>query len=248
MQHVLDSRYLFEKSLASSEDSFVLEGTCGACVCPTTFTAVTAGGEETPSNQRVPNWRETLRCGCSYHLPNRYRAVLHFLKAKTGLQKWMRVAIFGSSDLLASSVEAETGNCHYLPRLVRGLNDIGQPILRLEDRDRARHIVISLDYLHLVPMLRTALFEVLRILESGGRFIFTIPFHAHSELTSSFTTHLPRVEGLHPAEFGGAVHDIGWDILSMLRDVGFSRAAAYLYWSEELGYFGPYNFIFSATR
>ena len=34
----------------------------------------------------------------------------------------------------------------------------------------------------------------------------------------------------------------------MLREAGFRDAAAYLYWSEELGYLGPMNFIFRAVK
>jgi hypothetical protein len=57
----------------------------------------------------------------------------------------------------------------------------------------------------------------------------------------------PFTRGM-PTEFRGAEHKLGWDLLPMLRRIGFRQAAAYLYWSEELGYLGNTNFIFKAVK
>jgi SAM-dependent methyltransferase len=118
----------------------------------------------------------------------------------------------------------------------------------LDAPDNSAHIVVSLDYVHRVPPLKSALAEIHRALVPGGHFVFTVPFRVNSEATSSFISHLPLVGGLLPAEFGAEVHEIGWDILESLRKAGFASATAHLYWSEELGYLGPFNFIFSACR
>ena len=110
------------------------------------------------------------------------------------------------------------------------------------------HLVVSQNYLQVVPPLQGALAEIFRVLLAGGRFVFTIPFQfaaASSELMNpaafSFARELPM-------EFRGAEHQLGWDLLPMLRKIGFRQATAYLYWSEELGYLGNTNFIFKAVK
>jgi hypothetical protein len=86
-----------------------------------------------------------------------------------------------------------------------------------------------------------------RVLLPGGRLVFTVPFHDRSAKTVSRLDRLPRVSGRLPAESGGPTHQIGWDILDKLRAAGFADARAHTYWSEELGYLGTGNVIFSAT-
>ena len=57
----------------------------------------------------------------------------------------------------------------------------------------------------------------------------------------------PSVRFLVSTEAGGEVHALGWDILDLLRDAGFSTARAHVYWSDELGYLGSGNMIFLAV-
>lgn len=55
--------------------------------------------------------------------------------------------------------------------------------------------------------------------------------------------------GLPPApDKAPPLGQIAWEVLDTLRHAGFSDPAAYLYWSEELGYPGSMNILFKATR
>ena len=47
---------------------------------------------------------------------------------------------------------------------------------------------------------------------------------------------------------GGQATSFGWDLLYQLRAAGFAQAHAHLYWSEELAYLGPFNFVFVARK
>jgi hypothetical protein len=91
------------------------------------------------------------------------------------------------------------------------------------------HLAVSNNHLARIAAPHAALAAIHGQLLEGGRFIFTTPFD----------------HGAAPPEIP---HPFGWGLLSMLRDAGFRDAAAYLYWSEELGYLGPMNFIFRAVK
>ena len=129
-----------------------------------------------------------------------------------------------------------------LPRLVQ--DDGGY---RLEAPDGGFTLAVCWDYLQHVPPLQAALSEIRRTLAPGGRFVFSLPFHYRASHTVSHLGHIPRRGGRLPAEFRGEIHDIGWDILAMLTDAGFSDSRAHHYWSDELGYLGAFNLVFSAS-
>ena len=98
-----------------------------------------------------------------------------------------------------------------------------------------------------MPPLAAVLAELHRVLVPGGRFVFTVPFRYRAAHTVTRLKDLPLVSGRLPTEAGGEVHQIGWDILDLLRAASFTTAHAHTYWSDELGYLGTCNMIFSAV-
>ena len=244
-QDILDARYVYERSLASEEDRFQIAGLCGPCLEPTRFTAQTSGGEMLPNQCRVPNWRESLSCDCRLGLISRYRAVLHYLNGQIGLFDQTRLSFFGQSGALAAALQSRVRNCAFFPRL---LQESSSNRFHIPAEAMTADVFVSLDYLHHVPPLDAALAEICRVLDHAGSLVFTVPFYVDAKDTASCAPKVANVDGLQPAEVSEQVHRIGWDILRRLGEAGFSKAAAHLYWSEELGYLGPYNFIFSASR
>jgi hypothetical protein len=232
---LIDLRWRYEQSLATTEKRLLMNGTCGLCLVPVTFTSSSSGGEITTGG-RVPNWRENLVCACERRLINRERALLHYLVAAGALQPWMRIVACGDLGGLRPVLAAMAASMLELEHAALEATPAREPGAGSDDR---RHLLVwveSLERALLSPRLLAAIAERLT---PGGRFVFTAPFDASA----------PDAAGL--AGQGAPVGDprfVGWDILPMLLAAGFHDAKASLYWSDELGYLGPLNFIFSAAR
>ncbi len=239
-QELLKRRFLHEQRLVPEVGSdgpavILREGTCAPCLRVANYTtAAPAGGE--------PNWREAQQCDCTDRLGNRARAALHFLESVVGLADWSRVLLFGPPDVLDRRL------AHGRPGFARQARLVANgSSFRLDSASAAFHAVVCWDQLHKVPPLAVALNEIRRVLAPGGSFVFTIPFRYRSAKTLSYLDRVRLADGSLPAEAEAEVHEIGWDILEMLRHAGFSRSLAHHYWSEELGYLGPFNMLFSAS-
>jgi SAM-dependent methyltransferase len=247
-QSGLDAHYAYELSLATNDAFLTCKGTCAPCLRPSTFVSSTQDGERTTDGRRMPNWREQMRCDCEDRLIERQRALIHFLQA-TVLTPWTHMLLFGPSSeadrRLKSLAEATTPVLRLRRQAALG-NGPSMPIL---DAPSANfHAVVSQDYLQYVPPLQAALAEIFRVLVPGGRFVFTIPFHFTAPESEFIAKDVLSFAPEAPMEFRGSAHKLGWDLLSLLTQAGFRDAAAYLYWSEELGYLGSMNFLFKAVK
>lgn len=247
LQDTLDGRWSYEQSMATSEPKMAMDGTCGLCLVPSCFTSDAASGSVVTGDRRVPNWRESQLCDCRLAFNSRQRAVMQFVEEKVGLRAWTRALIFGPPERIGEYIAPRVADLRIQPVLTRDVTN-SVAAYRLSDEDMSRHVVVCVEYLNRLPPLKAALQEIHRVLVDGGRFVFTVPFRLDTYETRSIANELPRIQGLPPADFAHEVNQIGWDILDQLRAAGFHDAAAYLYWSEEFGYLGPFNFVFSATR
>ncbi len=237
----VDARYRYELSLASTEPEIIGAGTCGPCLRVTDYTSRTAGGERLPDGRILPNWREELACACEDRINARGRATLHFAESVAGLLPAMRVLAFGPPTQVSRRLARQAKLVHRPRMLAAG------GAHRLDLPDASVQLAVCSDHLHHVPPLDTVLAELRRVLIRGGQLVVTVPFRVDLATTVSRIEALPRLNGLLPAHHGAAVHEIGWDMLARLRQAGFASALAHAYWSEELGYLGPFNVILAAT-
>lgn len=236
-QSRLDERFGYERHLAAGSDVVQRRGSCAPCLRVTRYAT---------DCQPEPNWRDGQICDCDDRLGNRARAMLHFLEAEAGLDRWSRLLLLGPPSPLEARLGRGGRTLVRLPALEWQSQDGAG--YRLTAADGSFTLAMSWDYLHHVPPLQVMLAEVCRTLVPGGRFVFTLPFHYRASHTVSRLGHIPRRAGRLPAEFRGEIHEIGWDILDMLREAGFTASHARHYWSDELGYLGAFNLLFSADK
>jgi SAM-dependent methyltransferase len=242
-QQQLDIRYIHESSLAISDDVVVQRGTCAPCLRRAVFTSHTGRWEQLADRRRIPQWSEALACDCDDRLTSRARALLHFAESVALLRPWTRLLLFGPPAPGDRRLTALAGSATSLASLVPGAT---AEDWRLDADDAAFHLVVSVETLQRVPPLRAAFAEFRRVLAPGGSLVFTVPFRYRAARTSS-RADLPRTAGRLPAMSREPVHELGWDVLDMLRAAGFTHAAAHSYWSNELGYLGSFNMILHAA-
>jgi len=218
-------RWLYEQSLATLEDSLVLRGTCGLCLTEAAFVCSTRNGESAAGG-RVPHWREELICDCRQRLCNRQRALLHYLLAADLLQPWTRVLALGDLGPLLARLDTLSDHLTTWPGAID----------RLPQSDSHRvpewHLTVSVEQFDAQILCPDVIASLAARLCDGGRLVFTAPFDV----------------SLEPAGRPLAAGPVGWWILPALREHGFSDAKASMYWSEEFGYLGPFNFIFEASK
>ena len=135
---------------------------------------------------------------------------------------------------------------------------VGEPIAcedvtALGFPDRSLDAIASFDVLEHVPDYRRALAEFGRCLRSGGWLVLTAPFRNGDEATlvrarvrgDGTTEHLLPPE-MHVDPLSGGVlcyYHFGWDLLDVLRELGFARAAWRRDWSPAHALFAMWTLV-----
>lgn len=228
-----------------------------------------AGDVTTPSVH--PAWTETSvcsRCG----LNSRMRALWDFLKVKCDLENIRRVYIAEQTTAfyrrLKKKIPDLVGSEYLGPNYKSGIVTLSFPNLRkirhedlraLSFEDKSFDLVITQDVFEHIFEYKRSFIEIWRVLAPGGRLVFTIPFFWNSEHTvirasvgsaGEIIHHLPPEVHGNPLSNEGSLcfQNFGWDILSDLRNAGFSDAVAHLYWGPWQGHLGFPFFVFSAKK
>ncbi|EJL25372.1 methylase involved in ubiquinone/menaquinone biosynthesis [Caulobacter sp. AP07] len=256
----------FELSLIEPTEPFFVPGACGICKRTTSFRVTFAHASPRESGQLVPNWREHLNCQhCG--LNNRMRAAIQFLQD----------VMHGDASSHIYMTEQITPMYSYLkdryPNMIGSefLHDGTQPgrynkagvrfedLTRLSFQDDTFDGVLSFDVLEHVPDYRKGLAEVYRCLKPGGKFLFTAPFDVNDPNTVIRATMDSdgKIEHLMEPEYHGdpltdqgvlCFQRFGWDVLTSMEEIGFKGAQLHFYWSAELGYLGPMQFVVLAEK
>lgn len=135
------------------------------------------------------------------------------------------------------------------------INDNGilhQDATNLSFNNQEFKIVLSFEVLEHIPDYQKALFECQRVLRNGAKLIFSAPFNVNSNETivrAKVNSKGKIIHILEPEYHGDPMNSssegvlcfqhFGWDILSVLKQVGFKDAYAIMGWSLELGIVTP---------
>lgn len=245
---------------------FETAGFCYVCGCKSRFLSDFQYGAVEKDGMKVPNWRERMVClGCN--LNNRMRAAIQLFEQIgapasdsriyvteqiTPLYKWLhsQYPLTVGSEYLGESLPWGEADSH-------GVRN--ESVTRLTFPDNSLDHILSFDVFEHVPEYAKALQECLRCLKPGGMLMFTVPFRldSHAHLERARLTEKGEVEHLLPAEYHGdplssegclCFRHFGWVLLDELRAIGFVRVAAYLYWSDQLGYLGGEQIAFAGFK
>lgn len=131
-----------------------------------------------------------------------------------------------------------------------------EDITQLSFNDDRFDVVIAQDVFEHVSDYKKAFTECRRVLNKTGCLIFTIPFfhlQPDTEICASQAANGEIRNILEPEYHGNPLgggslcfQHFSWDILDHLRNAGFSKATAHMYWGPWNGHFGFPVFCFSA--
>lgn len=240
---VFDERYRREQALGVAAPSLSTDGICAPCLRVSTFASSTRDGDETADGRRVPHWRLAQSCDCAFGLTSHERALLHLALARAPGSSQTRIGVLGRGERIAARLRTSYDEVSLWPRLLAE----GAGTLALPTPPAHHHVILAADELAHIPPLDRALAAIAHGLAPGGLFIATTAFDVEAESSVSYLD-TPEEEGVPMLFSRDPAHRLGWDLVPRLRDAGFSDAAGFCYWSEELGYLGPYNMIFLASR
>ena len=134
-----------------------------------------------------------------------------------------------------------------------------QDATKLSFSNDSLKIILSFDVFEHIPNFKKAFEESLRVLKNGGRLIFTVPFVLRENKTLIRARIKPNgdIEHLCEPEYHGdpmassdgilCFQHFGWDLIGLLKDIGFKDAYAVIGYSIELGFPSP-QIIFIAEK
>ena len=256
----LAAQRAYEHALFDGRSQFTVPGYCINCekVMPLAVDLNWGDGAH-------PNWRERLQCACG--LNNRIRASLYFLSSHVSNPQSVR--IYATEQVTAFFTQLRrryplaVGSELLRDNTPRGcMNAAGvrhEDVTNLTFHSSSFDVVLSFDVLEHVPDYVSAMREMARILRPGGTLLASFPFD-----TTTVSTQVRAqvaadgsIRHLFPAEYHGDPVDeagclcfqvFGWSVLNDLAAAGFVDARAIFYWSADLGFLGPNQLQFVATK
>jgi SAM-dependent methyltransferase len=242
-----------EAAMASPPPPLVRDGMCHVCRKRTQFTYSTS------------NLREDLVCG-ECNLINRLRASVWLFEVecrpRRGSAIYLTEQVTQLYAVLAHRYPGLQGSEYLGPGVALGEvagNVRNESLTALTFASGSFSYLLSFECFEHIPDYGQAFRECARVLRPGGRMVFSVPFLRDAETTLVRAKIGPggEIEHILEPEYHGdplsnagclCYQHFGWDILDSLREAGFSRAWACVYWSQRFAYLGGEQIQFVAVR
>lgn len=218
------------------------------------------------SNGRDINWRERLVCPVT-GLNNRLRAAVHLSDFELGLKEYHSIYITEQLTPLYSYLGNKfpflTGSEYMGTDIKSGLVDKNgirhEDMTRLSLKNEEVDFCLSFETLEHIPDYKLAFSEVFRILKKGGAFMWTVPFvpNSNKNIIRAIVTDKGEIKHILEPEYHGdpvkkegilCYTHFGWEMLDQMRELGFTRVYALIYWSRVFGYLGGDQWAFIAVK
>jgi hypothetical protein len=212
-----DYRYATEQLYVGDKDIVIL-GFCPLRGVSTRFKSPI--DLKKPKTDRTPDWLETQTCEMNIKMAE--RACAHYAIYDSGGATLGQALVISNSDGLMNVMGPYVSQLDF------------SSIDALEKNKSKYDTILVSNCISNVQDLQKSLSKLKDRLNVNGKVYITLNFHYNS---STNEKHL----------VGDMIYwSIGWDFLSQITNVGFKSSQAITFWSQELGYFGPHNFIFEA--
>lgn len=252
---VFESReeYAMQISQIHLNKEFFIDGLCSFCKQNRTFKC-----DWLYSDGKTVNFRERMLCtGC--RLNNRQRFVAGYCKEIfTNSKEMLHVYFYEQVTPFYKLMIEEFGHKHnivgseYLGyqykkgEIINGIRHEDAQDLSFDDL--SLDMIVSQDVLEHVPDYRLALRETYRVLKENGVFFFSVPFF-HSADNNIQRVDFSQTENIYlyppiyhgnPVDANGSIvtFDYGWELLEVMREIGFRDVYLYSYWNHETGHIG----------
>jgi SAM-dependent methyltransferase len=210
-------------------------------------------------------WRERVCCPVTY-FNNRMRATFHLFDIE--MEPYSDKQIYITEQVTPiyryfADRFPQTSGSEFLGDIVPlGSKNIAgirnENLCNLTFDDNFFDTLISLDVFEHIPNYQSAFSECARVLKSGGKMMWSVPF------VSTFSKNSIRARMVNgsiqhdlPPEYHGdplsdkgvlCFQHFGWEMLDQIKTAGFSDAYAICYYSKEFGYLGGEQFMFVAVK
>ncbi len=255
----------FERSLLpGTRDLFDFDGHCYVCNEAVSF-RVSFDHVQTLDGVATPIWRETVNCP-SCHFNNRMRAAVHVFELECNPGHDSKIYITEQTtpkyDWYRKNYADVSGSEHLGQSIpLGGQNDKGirnEDITKLTFPDAEFDFILSFDVFEHIPDYASALENCFRCLKPDGTLFFSVPFvkQARRNIVRAVVEN-GEVRHLLPPEYHGdplssegclCYYHFGWELLDVLRSIGFEDVTALMFSSADHGYLGGEQIMFKASR
>lgn len=233
-------RCLGEMHENTGRESFFYYGNCAVCNTPQPF-IVDYQFANIEDGKKSPNWRERLvcpNCGCN----SRQRFIIY--KIFEWYKPEKKILMYEQNSNMYQKVSREISSitAFEYKNNTETVNTLWnyEDICSLSYESGEFELLVANEVFQRTDDYKKAFEEAARVLKTGGKMLFTVPFNGNSNVTEKIGTAIKQEIPVYQI--------FGWDMLDTLKECGFQDAYAQMYYGLKDGYMGYLPMCFEACK